>query len=110
MPANADLSAKQYYGVKVASNKIALAGAGVQCLGVLQDKPNADGVAGVVAFGGVSKIALGGTVTSGQMIATDSAGKWVAAASADIACGICITGGASGEIGNALIAPVGKIW
>lgn len=110
LPAGADLSAKQFYAVKVASGKLALCGAGAQGVGVLQDKPNADGVAGNFAFGGVSKIALGGTVTSGQMLASDSAGKFVAAASGDIAMGIAITGGSSGEIGNGLIFPVGKVW
>jgi hypothetical protein len=109
-PANADLSAKQFYAVTINSTgKFIVAGAGVPIVGVLQDKPAAAGVGGNAAVGGVSKVALGGTATAGSMAAVDSAGKFLNAVSGDTAVGIFFLGGASGEIGSMLIKHIGTV-
>ncbi len=113
VPAGSDLSTKQYLFVNVnSSSQLAVSGAGGQGIGVLQDKPNAAGVAGNVAIGGISKVVAGGTVTAGSLVAADSAGKAVNAASGDIALGKAITGTTtSGEIVSIIVMPqVGKIW
>lgn len=80
--AAADLSAKQYYAVKVDSNgKAALAGAGEFVAGILQNKPVA-GQAANIAWGGVTKAFAGGNITAGNKVAADANGKFVAASEA----------------------------
>jgi hypothetical protein len=111
IPANTDLSAKQYYAVTVNSTgKAIVAGAGVPIVGILQNDPAAAGVGANLGFSGVSKAALGGTATAGTMAAVDSNGKFANAVSGDIAVGIFVLGGASGEIGSLLLKDIGKIW
>lgn len=77
--AAADLSAKQYYFVKVdTSGKIALAAAATDAIvGVLQNTP-ASGEQATYRFGGTAKIVLGGTVDEGEWVTSDSNGKGVA--------------------------------
>jgi len=78
LPASADLSTKQYLAVKVnASGKLAVASTGEFAIGILQDKPSADGTIGnVLPFGGRKmKAVAGGTVTAGDLLKVDSAGK-----------------------------------
>lgn len=121
--AAADLSGKQYYGVKVDTDgKIALAGAGVFSIGVLQDKP-ASGKFGTVRCQGVTKLLAGGTVDEGDLVALDSAGKGVTAtkttvntsdtgASSDAVVGsnvlgICLKGGGDGEYISVLLTHSG---
>ena len=75
LEAAADLSAKQYYAVKVDSNGLAaLAGAGEAAIGILQNKPTA-GQTAVVRVGGVSKIFCAGVIAPGAVIASDANGK-----------------------------------
>ena len=78
--AAADLSAKQYFGVKVDSaGKIALiAAAGELAIGILQNKPEAAQAAEVMVSG-VSKGVASGAIAAGAKVAFDSAGKLKAA-------------------------------
>lgn len=82
--AGTDLSMKQHYFVvaeeKSGALKLAVAAtAGGRVTGVLQDKPNADGVACLVAGSGVSKVLCGSAVTQGQFLMSSSAGEAVTA-------------------------------
>lgn len=87
-PASADLSTKQFYFVVLnSSSQLAVAGANVSCLGVLQDAPAAAGRAGEVRTLGVSKVVLGGTVTVNDKIASDASGKGVKATAASVLAG-----------------------
>ena len=76
-----DLSAKQYYAVKVSANRtIALASvAGADILGILQDEPNGGTTAtvGSVKTLGTSFAISGGTCTVGGLGTVTSAGKFV---------------------------------
>lgn len=73
--AAADLSAKQFYAVKLDTNgKIALAGVGDFAIGILQDAP-ASGKFGLVRVQGVSKFLAGTTITTADLIKSDSAAK-----------------------------------
>ena len=106
--AAADLTAKQFYVVKIDSaGKAALAGASdTTQVGILQDKtPN--GTAATVATGGISKAVLGGTVASGAEVTSDANGKIIAATTGKYIIGICTAGGAANEIGSVLINPRG---
>lgn len=111
--AAADLSAKQYFIVNAnSSDRINIAGAGGQAVGVLQDDPAAAGRAACVAVSGVSKVVAGGTCTAGSFAASDSAGKAVNAASGDIAIGKFRSGtSTAGDIVSMEVMPqLGKIW
>jgi hypothetical protein len=73
--AAADLRSSQFFAVKVDSNgKAALAGAGEQAIGVVQNDPNTDQAA-TVRVAGVTKMKAGGSITAGARVAVDAAGK-----------------------------------
>lgn len=95
VPAGSDLSTKQYYIMKFSTGKLALAGDGELPCGILQDKPNADGVSGTIAVRGVSKCVAGAAVTQGVLVASDANGKVVASIATDNVLGIALTGAAA---------------
>jgi hypothetical protein len=86
--ASADLSAKQYFAVKLhtTEDQIALGAAVTDvCLGILQDKPKS-GEAGRVRVHGVSKAVTDGSGTAiaiGDKLGTNTSGKLVKAHTAD---------------------------
>lgn len=107
--AAADFSAKQYYAVSVDSNgKAAVADADDYVVGIMQNNPAA-GVAGSVAYAGVSKAKLGGTVAAGARVTSNASGLIVTAATGDSALGIALTGGVSGDIVAVLIGVTGAL-
>lgn len=77
--AGADLSAKQFYGVKVnSSGQAVLAALGEMCIGILQNKP-ASGEPATVAIAGKSKAIFGASTAIGLAVKTDANGKFIAA-------------------------------
>lgn len=89
--AAADLSAKQYYLVKVdGDGKAALAGAGEAAVGVLIDKP-ASGVMGAVQVDGVAPVVAGEAINEGDLISATAAGKAQVAASGEHIIGRALT-------------------
>lgn len=77
--AAADLSAKQYFAIKVDSTgKAALAGAGEAAIGILQNAPAQNAVAIVRCFG-LSRMISGAAINPGDLVAADAAGKGKAA-------------------------------
>jgi hypothetical protein len=110
LEAAADLSANQYYFVKVdATGKAALCAAVTDIpIGVLQNKPTA-GQAATVAYAGTSKILAGVALAPADLIGTDAAGKaapYVAGTdtTAYVAGTALATASAAGEIISALIS------
>lgn len=113
MMADADLSAKQFFCVKMSTtdNKVSLCTTqGETIFGVLQNKPNADGVAAEVMSLGITKVEAGETLTAGDLWGTDANGKAAkiegtntGADLADYAAGIVIEGAASGELASVTI-------
>ena len=104
LPADVDLSAKQYYAMDVNSDgEAVVAGAGSTFVGVLANKPSAAGAAAEIMFSGVVPMVCGGTVTAAGAVKIDSNGKAVAASSADKAIGRALSDGASGTIANILL-------
>lgn len=100
LPASGDLSTKQYCGVTVnSSGQAAIADTDDQVIGVLQNKPTAAGQGATVAWGGVSKMTAGGSITAGARVTTDASGKAVAAATAgDSVIGVALASGSSGDV------------
>lgn len=124
--AAADLSAKQYYAVKIDSNgQAALAAAGEPAVGILQNKPIAGQSATVWAFGPRSKAVAGGTIAAGALVASDANGKFVTAttgktntsdagAAADPligsnVLGVAVTSAVSGDIFTVVLCGLGAV-
>lgn len=105
--AAADLSAKQYYLVKVtADDTVNLAGAGDCAHGVLQDTPVSGQVCNVQTCY-ESKVVYGGTVAAGALLASDANGKAVTAATGNYIVGKAIVAGVAGDVGRMSINSAG---
>lgn len=82
LEAGADLSAKQFYAVKInTSSKAVLAAAGEVAIGILQNKPTS-GQSASIAISGKSKAVFGASATVGGPVASDASGKLVNATKA----------------------------
>lgn len=109
LPANTDLSTKRYFFVKVAnssgSGRVAVAGAGERVLGVLNNAPNAAGLAAAVAAkrGSIVKVYAGGSITAGNEVTPDSAGEAVVAGTGDVVAGIAINSAVNGDVFEILL-------
>lgn len=91
LEASADLSANQHRFLVVDANgQVAVAGAGVLAVGVLQNDPAAQGEAATVMLDGVSKVVAGAAVTSGAEVASDASGRAVTAATGNRVNGIAL--------------------
>jgi len=77
-----DLSAKKYYLVEMTSTGINLCGDGEECLGVLQATAASGDICEVMVTG-ISKASAGTSLTKGLLVASDTNGQVVAAASGD---------------------------
>jgi hypothetical protein len=100
LPASADLSASQFCFMKLSTGKLAVATSKTAdiIVGVLQDKPAAADRVGTVTTFGITKIKIGtGPLTAGAVVSTDGAGKAIAVSTNDLAQGVLLTGGATGE-------------
>lgn len=101
--AAADLSAKQFYAVKIDNNgKAVLAGAGENAVGILQNTPTAGNVAEVMTLG-VSKAVYGATVTGGQNLSADANGKLIPTAGSAAAIAVALESGSANEIHPVLL-------
>lgn len=83
--ASGDLSTRQFYAVKLSGSSanafevsaISTGGRDNRPLGILQDDPNTSGTPANVMIVGVSKVALGGNVTQGDILSNDSFGRLI---------------------------------
>ena len=108
LEAGADLSAKQYYFVSLASDgQVDATGDGLMATGVLQNDPAAAGRAAEVAIAGLTKGTAGGTVAGGAAVASDANGAGVTAATGDIILGTAVAGGAAGDVISIIFHPRG---
>jgi len=110
LEAGADLSAKQFFFVSVASDgQVDPTGDGAAAVGVLLNDPSAAGRAAEVCIGGLTRVSAGGTVAAGAAVASDTAGEAVTAASGDVILGTAVTGGADGEVISIIFQPRGAV-
>jgi phage baseplate assembly protein gpV len=112
--ASADLSAKQFFVMKISGNSTVTVGAAatdVPC-GILQDAP-VSGAPAAVAFAGVSTAVAGGTVAAGDVVGMDANGKVVTYVpgtdTTKYMVGKALTGGASGETISILLSLGGRL-
>lgn len=112
LKAGADLSAKQYFFVKIDTDgDVVLAGNGENAIGVLQNAP-AEGEAANIAVAGVSKVIIGDTTSldSGSVISSDANGKATLGVSTDFALAILIEDTtANDDVVSCLIQKTGAI-
>ena len=107
--ADSDLSAKQYYIMKVsAAGKVDLCGDGELMIGVLQIKPDADGRGATVAgVGSVTKVIAGAAITAGDKVSSDTDGKAITATDGDWMLGIALdTVANANELVTVYVCPV----
>lgn len=112
LPAAADLSASQFRFVNAdttaAGSRAALPAAGGRAIGVLQNKPNAAGIAASIMTDGVSKVEVGvGGVTAGDTVQCLADGRITVVASAKYAVGIALATGVVGTLVPVLLTPSG---
>lgn len=111
-PAGTDLSNAQYRAVRKANGELEVPGtAGALCVGVLQNAPD-EGEAGAVMVMGISKIEIGnGTdgVSENAWVQCDTAGcVSPLGSSGQVALGVMLSGGVSGELGEILLTGPSK--
>ncbi len=89
LPASGDLSAKQFQFVKLDANgEVVAAGNGEDAIGILQNKPAAQGRSCTVMIGdGISKLKSGAAGTNGYPVASDTNGKGVDATTGKVVLG-----------------------
>lgn len=107
-----DLSAAEFVIVKIDTandNSVVIAASNTDpIIGVLQNKPKA-GKAAVVRWGGSSKVILGGTVTRGDIITSDSSGHGITTTTNhDVMVGRACASGVSGDIIEVALTGLGS--
>jgi len=102
IPASADLSASQFCFVALnSSGQLILPAAGGDCVGVLQDKPDAAGRVGEVAMLNASlrlKVKAAAIMNAGVKVQADAAGNAIAALTGDHVLGTTLKACAVGDL------------
>lgn len=109
--AGEDLSAKQFFGVKMATDKaIDLCDAATDFpLGILLNKPST-GEAAEILLNGVGKAKVGGTVQPGDLLGPDTDGMLIkVTADTKTYCAMALADGEDGDIVDVRVLPVGHI-
>ena len=103
--AGADLSAAQYLFVTSDGDEVTATGVGEAATGVLFNAPVQNDAATVVRGGEVNVYVGTGGLTIGAEVASDAAGKAVAATSTDEVVGIARTAAAAGGLATITFLP-----
>jgi hypothetical protein len=102
LPASGDLSASQFCFVGIDSaGRIALPAAGGDCVGVLQDKPDAIdrvGQVGMLNMSGKLKVVSGATLNPGVKVQSDGSGHAIAALTGDHVLGTTLKASVAGDL------------
>jgi hypothetical protein len=107
--AGQDLSASQFCFVSIAGDgQVDPTGAGAVADGVLQNDPNAAGVAATVAIAGVSRVVCGGVVSRGALVSSDASGRAIAATTGAEIAGRALAAGATGALIPVLLKLSGR--
>jgi len=109
-PASGDLSSYQYHAVKISSGEVALCGDTDIPIGILQNQPDADGVAAEVGLIGISKAVVDGStnVAIGDFLAVNSSGHLIktTTASDQVVAQALEAVTADGIVAKVLLAPM----
>ena len=108
LPASTDLSASQYCFVSITtSGEVELTGAAGSAVGILQNKPAAQGRAAEILIGGVSKLVCGASaIRAGYNLASAASGQGAEATTGDPVQGLIIeTASNVNEIATVVFSP-----
>lgn len=106
--ADANLSTKQFFAVKITSTGIAIAVADNRAF-PLQNKPES-GQQCEVGYEGVSKVISGAAFARGIFLTTDANGKYITAVSGDKICGIALSAASKADVlASMLIVQDGEV-
>lgn len=109
-PAAGDLSAALYKFMKVDSsgNATTCTVLGELAVGVLQNKPNAAGLAAELQIDGVAKVVAGATIAAGAKVSSKADGTAITSISTYHVQGVAMKGGVAGDIIEVLlgVAPI----
>ena len=109
LEAGQDLSGSQFCFVTLANDgQVDPTGAGAVSDGVLQNDPNAAGVAATVAIAGISRVVCGANVSRGALVTSDAAGKAVAATTGNEVAGRALAAGTTGALIPVLLKLSGR--
>jgi len=108
--ADGDQSGNQYKFLKGDTTGVALQdGAGLACIGVLQNKPT-DAQVAEVGVMGVTKVAAGAAVARWANVQSDATGRAIAAIAADFSQGIALeAAAAAGDVIAVLLRPQAQL-
>ena len=110
--ASGDLSALQFRFMTLDSNGKAAkpVGSTGPIYGVLQNKPDADGIAATIMTNGISKMTtIASTLSVGDLVASSTAGEPIAVGAGDFTVGRVVRGssGGAGRVLSIQIEPIG---
>lgn len=107
--ASSDFSSSQYCAAVLdATGQWALAGAGVNADGIMQDAPVIGRVGGVAVYG-VSKAVAGAAVAAGAEVMANASGQLIAATAGNFGIGKAVTAASGvGILFSVLLRPGGK--
>lgn len=95
---------KQFYFVDITGpHQCGLAGAGLDAVGVLQNKPQKVGEAATVAIFGISMVVAGGVLAAGDNVSAKADGTAIKTTGTNVSLGRVIIGAASGELAAVLL-------
>lgn len=106
LPAAADYSTTgqfRFMDCDTSGQAVLVASAGADGIGVLQNDPAAVGRDAEVAIAGIVKVYAGGTVAAASWVQSDANGAAIDASTSDYVFGMCVSGGAVGELIEVLL-------
>ena len=108
LPASGDLSEKQYYFAALSSGAAAVAGAGVDAIGILQNDADGATKTSSVATAGISKMVAGAAITIDDEIMVKSDGTGITATSTNYIVAYALeAASAAGDIISVLLRSSG---
>ncbi len=106
LEASADLSAAQHHCVDIDGNgRVAVVtGSGDDVAAILQNDPDALGVAAALMKTGISKVVAGAAIAAGVLVMSNASGRAITATSGQVVFGRTIDAvGADGEVVSVLL-------
>ena len=108
LAAAADLTAKQFYAIKIDTNGLAaVAGAGEAGIGILQNNPGL-GQSAAVQVDGISKARAGATIAAGAPLASNASGLLITATTGNYIIGFAKEAAVVNDIFACVLEPLGK--
>ena len=107
LAAGSDLSSSQYKAVVLSSDgAVDVAGAAAEAIGFLMNAPTTGDIAEIASNGGGGKAIAGGTITAGDILATDANGDVVTATANQVGVARALESAVDNDIFNVEVLTV----